>query len=117
MYDDGKWYKLRISKFKKSKGAHECIYLQDKSRQDLFIDRCVELGKLQFLDGGEQKSNSKNEKKVRVEKKIDQTVQSKETRDVARNKKRKRPQSGGEKVRSSSKAPKSVLQSAKVQSG
>ena len=41
LYDDGKWYKLRILKFKKSKRAHECIYLQDKSRQDLFIDACV----------------------------------------------------------------------------
>ena len=75
----------------------QCIYLQDKSRQDLFIDTAIELGKLQFLDGGEQKSNLKKEKKVSVEKKIDQTVQSKETRDIARNKKRKRPQSGGEK--------------------
>ena len=96
LYDDGKWYKLRILKFKKSKRTHECIYLRDKSRQDLFIDTAIELGKLQFLDGGEQKSNLK-EKKVSVKKKIDQTVQSKETRDVARNKKRKRPQSGGEK--------------------
>ena len=106
LYDDGKWYKLRISKFKKSKGAHECIYLQDKSRQDLFIDRCVELGKLQFLDGGEQKSNSNKEKKVRVEKKIDQTVQGKETHDIARKKKRKRPESGGEKCRNEQQSAK-----------
>ena len=106
LYDDGKWYKLRISKFKKSKGAHECIYLQDKSRQDLFIDTCVELGKLQFLDGGEQKSNSNKEKKVRVEKKIDQTVQGKETHDIARNKKRKRPESGGEKCRNEQQSAK-----------
>ena len=62
----------------------------------MFIDTAIELGKLQFLDGGEQKSNLK-EKKVSVEKKIDQTVRSKEIRDIARNKKRKRPQSGGEK--------------------
>ena len=76
-----------------------------------------ELGKLQFLDGGEQKSNSNKEKKVRVEKKIDQTVQSKETHDIARNKSVSALNQAVKNVRSSSKAPKSVLQSAKVQSG